>query len=177
MFVNHFVSTSSQGSPWVQHVRILRFIVTWAFSTNEKVWKLSVSTRALSCQRRTVEDASFYFNLKSFSCQVQQEVFLTLVSDVFLNLSFDLPVLSPVRVVFVHLILILNWKLKIKSKIQNRLIPQELKITNLQSQLSIFVSKKDKIEKQFSMFWKSKNWKLKMVSWWLLFLVFKEKEN
>ena len=123
------------------------------------------------------EDASFYFNLRSFSCQVQQEVFLTLVSDVFLNLSFDLPVLSPVRVVFVHLILILNWKLKIKSKIQNRLIPQELKITNLQSQLSIFVSKKDKIEKQFSMFWKSKNWKLKMVSWWLLFLVFKEKEN
>ena len=76
-------------------MRILRFIVTWAFSTNEKVWKLSVSTRALSCQRRTVEDASFYFNLKSFSCQVQQEVFLTLVSDVFLNLSFDLPVLSP----------------------------------------------------------------------------------
>ena len=41
------------------------------------------------------EDASFYFNLRSFSCQVQQEVFLTLVSDVFLNLSFDLPVLSP----------------------------------------------------------------------------------
>ena len=41
------------------------------------------------------EDASFYFNLKSFSCQVQQKVFLTLVSDVFLNLSFDLPVLSP----------------------------------------------------------------------------------
>ena len=95
MFVSHFVSTSSQGSPWVQHMRILRFIVTWAFSTNEKVWKLSVSTRALSCQRRTVEDASFYFNLKSFSCQVQQEVFLTLVSDVFLNLSFDLPVLPP----------------------------------------------------------------------------------
>ena len=41
------------------------------------------------------EDASFYFNLRSFSCQVQQEVFLTLVSDVFLNLSFDLPVLPP----------------------------------------------------------------------------------
>ena len=41
------------------------------------------------------EDASFYFNFKSFSCQVQQEVFLTLVSDVFLNLSFDLPVLPP----------------------------------------------------------------------------------
>ena len=41
------------------------------------------------------EDASFYFKLKSFSCQVQQEVFLTLVSDVFLNLSFDLPVLPP----------------------------------------------------------------------------------
>ena len=83
-------------------MRILRFIVTWAFSTNEKVWKLSVSTRALSCQRRRTvkpcvlqEDASSYFNLKSFSCQVQQEVFLTLVSDVFLNLSFDLPVLPP----------------------------------------------------------------------------------
>ena len=41
------------------------------------------------------EDASFYFNLKSFSCQVQQEVFLTLVSDGFLNLSFDLSVLPP----------------------------------------------------------------------------------
>ena len=41
------------------------------------------------------EDTSFYFNLKSFSCQVQQEVFLTLVSDVFLILSFDLPVLPP----------------------------------------------------------------------------------
>ena len=136
---------------------------------------MSKKTNCKACVLQ--EDASFYFNLKSFSCQVQQEVFLTLVSDVFLNLSFDLPVLSPVRVVFVHLILILNWKLKIKSKIQNRLIPQELKITNLQSQLSIFVSKKDKIEKQFSMFWKSKNWKLKMVSWWLLFLVFKEKEN
>ena len=102
MFVSHFVSTSSQGSPWVQHMRILRIIVTWAFSTNEKVWKLSVSTRALSCQRRRTvkpcvlqEDASSYFNLKSFSCQVQQEVFLTLVSDVFLNLSFDLPVLPP----------------------------------------------------------------------------------
>ena len=52
-----------------------------------------------------------------------------------------------------------------KSKIHNRdfqcLIPQELKITNLQSQLSIFVSKKHKIEKLLSMFWKSKieNWK------------------
>ena len=29
------------------------------------------------------------------ACVLQQEVFLTLVSDVFLNLSFDLPVLSP----------------------------------------------------------------------------------
>ena len=60
------------------------------------------SIRALSSQRRRTvkraflqEDASFYFNLKSFSCQVQQKVFLTLVSDVFLNLSFDLPVFSP----------------------------------------------------------------------------------
>ena len=84
-------------------MRISRFVFTWAFSTNEKVWKLADSTRALSSQtRRTVKrafllkDASFYFNLKSFSCQVQQQVFLTLVSDVFLNLSFDLPVLSPV---------------------------------------------------------------------------------
>ena len=66
------------------------------------MWKLADSTRALSSQRRRTvkraflqEDASFYFNLKSFSCQVQQKVFLTLVSDVFLNLSFDLPVLSP----------------------------------------------------------------------------------
>ena len=82
-------------------MRIQRFIVTWAFSTNEKVWKLADSTRALSSQRRRTvkhaslqEDASFYFNLKSFSCQVQQKVFLTLVSDVFRNLSFDLPVLS-----------------------------------------------------------------------------------
>ena len=89
MFVSHFVSTSSQGSPWVQHMPILRIIVSWAFSTNEKVWKLSVSTRALSCQRRRTvkpcilqEDASSYFNLKSFSCQVQQEVFLTLVLSV-----------------------------------------------------------------------------------------------
>ena len=67
-------------------LRILRIIVTWA----------------LSCQRRRTvklcvlqENASFYFNLKYFSCQVQQEIFLTLVSDVFLNLSFDLPVLPP----------------------------------------------------------------------------------
>ena len=73
-------------------------------------------------------------------------------------------------------------KLKIeKSKIHNRdfqcLIPQELKITNLQSQLSILVSKKHKIEKQISMFLKIKNPKLKMVSWSFLFLAFKEKEN
>ena len=79
------------------------FRVLWAFPTNEKVWKLADSTRVLSSQTRwTVKraflqkDASFYFNLKSFSCQVQQKVFLTLVSDVFLHLSFDLPVLSPV---------------------------------------------------------------------------------
>ena len=60
LFVSHFVSTGSQGSPWVQHMRILRFIVTWAFSTNEKVWKLSVSTRALSSQRRRAVSVRFY---------------------------------------------------------------------------------------------------------------------
>ena len=38
----------------------LRFIVTWAFSTNEKVWKLSVSTRALSSQRRRAVSVRFY---------------------------------------------------------------------------------------------------------------------
>ena len=54
---------------------------------------MSKKTNCKTCVRQ--EDASFYFNLKSFSCQVQQEVFLTLVSDVFLNLSFDLPVLPP----------------------------------------------------------------------------------
>ena len=66
---------------------------------------MAYSTRALSSQRRRTvkraflqEDSSFYFNLKSFSFQVQQKVFLTLVSDVFLNLSFDLPVVSPFRV-------------------------------------------------------------------------------
>ena len=58
-------------------MHILRFIVTWAFATNEKVWKLSDSTRghfqveedelwSMSLK----EDASFYFNLKTFSCQV-----------------------------------------------------------------------------------------------------------
>ena len=52
---------------------------------------MSVSTRALSSARRRF--TSIF--KKSFSCQVQQKVFLTLVSDVFLNLSFDLPVLSP----------------------------------------------------------------------------------
>ena len=53
----------------------------------------SKKTNCKACDLQ--EDASFYFNLKYFSCQVQQEVFLTLVSDVFLNLSFDLPVLPP----------------------------------------------------------------------------------
>ena len=48
MFVCHFVSTSSQGSLWVHHMGILRFIVTGAFSTNKKVWTLSNSTRVLS---------------------------------------------------------------------------------------------------------------------------------
>ena len=63
-----------------------------------------------------------------------------------------------------------------KSKIHNRdfgcLIPQELKITNLQSELSIFVSKKHKIEKQLSMFWKSKieNWKWSVGGSYFLFL-------
>ena len=53
-------------------------------------------SKKTSCKRAFLqEDASFYFNFQSFSCQVQQKVFLTLVSDVFLNLSFDLPVLSP----------------------------------------------------------------------------------
>ena len=48
MFVCHFVSTSSQGSPWVQHMGILLFIITGAFSTNEKVWTSSDFTRVLS---------------------------------------------------------------------------------------------------------------------------------
>ena len=68
-------------------------------------------------------------------------------------------------------------KLKIeKSKNHNRdfqcLIPQELTITNLQSQLSILVSKKHKIEKQFSMFWKSKiqNWKWSVGRFYFLLL-------
>ena len=54
-----------------------------------------------------------------------------------------------------------NWKSKIHNRDFQCLIPQELKITNLQSQSSIFVSKKQKIEKQFSIFRKSKikNWK------------------
>ena len=38
------------------------------------------------------------FNLKTFFCQVQQLVFLTWVSDVSLNLSFDLLVFSPLFV-------------------------------------------------------------------------------
>ena len=50
MFVCHFVSTSSQGSSWVQHMSILLFIITGAFSTNEKVWTLSDFTRVLSRQ-------------------------------------------------------------------------------------------------------------------------------
>ena len=45
-----------------------------------------------------------------------------------------------------------NWKSKVHNRDFQCLIPQELKITNLQSQLSTFVSKKHKIEKQFSMF-------------------------
>ena len=44
---------------------------------------------------RLKEDASLYFSLKTFSCQVQQQVFVTSVSDVSLNLSFDLLVFSP----------------------------------------------------------------------------------
>ena len=80
-----------------------------------------------------------------------------------------------------------NWNSKIHNREFQCLIPQELNITNLESQLSIFVSKKHKIENR-SRLWapdlktifnvlKIKNWKLKMVSWWFLFLVFKEKEN
>ena len=65
-----------------------------------------------------------------------------------------------------------NWKSKIHNRDFQCLIPQELKITNLQSQLSIFVSKKHKIEKQFSMFWKSKieNWKWSVGGFYFLFL-------
>ena len=102
MFVSHFVSTSSQGSPWVQHMRILRFIVTWDFFNQWKGVKIvcfhagALKSKKTNCKAFVLqEDASFYFNLKSFSCQVQQEVFLTLVSDIFLNLSFDLSVFSP----------------------------------------------------------------------------------
>ena len=43
-------------------------------------------------------------------------------------------------------------KLKIHNRDFQCLIPQELKITNLQSQLSILVSKKHKIENVFSIF-------------------------
>ena len=57
--------------------------------------------------------------------------------------------------VFVHLIFYSKFKIE-KLKIHNRdfqcLIPQELKITNLQSQLSILVSQKHKIENVFSIF-------------------------
>ena len=43
-------------------------------------------SKKTSCKRAFLqEDASFYFNFQSFSCQVQLKVFLTLVSDVFLN--------------------------------------------------------------------------------------------
>ena len=101
MFVSHFVSTSSQGSPWVQHMRILRFIVTWTLSTNEKVWKLSVSTRALSSQRRRA--VSVRFTRRRFFL-LQFTVFFLPGSTksipnvgkwCFSQLSFDLPVLSP----------------------------------------------------------------------------------
>ena len=40
-------------------MRILRFIVTWVFSTNEKVWKLSDSKRALSSRRRRTVKREF----------------------------------------------------------------------------------------------------------------------
>ena len=65
-----------------------------------------------------------------------------------------------------------NWKSKIHNRDFQCLIPQELKITNLQSQSSIFVSKRHKIEKQFSMFWKSKieNWKWSVGGFYFLFL-------
>ena len=65
-----------------------------------------------------------------------------------------------------------NWKSKIHNRDFQCLMPQELKITNLQSQLSIFVSKKHKIEEQFSMFWKSKieNWKWSVGGFYFLFL-------
>ena len=49
-----------------------------------------------------------------------------------------------------------NWKSKIHNGDCQCLIPQELKIINLQSQSSIFAFKKHKIEKQFSMFWNQK---------------------
>ena len=61
---------------------------------------------------------------------------------------------SKVRVVFVHLIFIQYWKLKIKTS-QSWLAmfdPQKLKIKNLQSQFSMFVAKKGKIEHPTSIF-------------------------
>ena len=47
---------------------------------------------------RLKEDTSFYFNLKTFPARFNNKVFLTSVSDIFLNLSFDLLVFSPLFV-------------------------------------------------------------------------------
>ena len=54
-----------------------------------------------------------------------------------------------------------NWKSKLHNRDFQCLIPQKLKIKNLQSQFSIFVAKKGKIKHHSSIFWKSKtkNWK------------------
>ena len=77
--------------------------------------------------------------------------------------SFSFMMCSLVRVVFVHLIFIQYWKLKIKTSQSwfSMFDPQKLKIKNLQSQFSIFVAKKGKIKHHSSIFWKSKtkNWK------------------
>ena len=59
-------------------MRILRFIVTWAFSTNERCENCLIPRGRFQVEEdelpsvRLKENGSFYFNLKTFSCQVQQ---------------------------------------------------------------------------------------------------------
>ena len=60
MFV---VSTSSQGSPWVWHMRILRFLITWAFSTNENC--LFPHGRWSRIVKRALKKESFLFILRA----------------------------------------------------------------------------------------------------------------
>ena len=101
------------------------------------------------------------------SCKIRHADFTWIDRIVVLEARFCW--VSGVRVVFVHLIFIQYWKLS-ESKPHNRdfqcLIPQKLKIKNLQSQFSIFVAKKGKIKhhyysfKIFPRFWLAKSTRL-----------------